>query len=88
MDKNFVFVWKQKIKEDYFGYSEDKLSNMIEKVTGKGKSKFNKLIDNKDKILQIYSYCNTGGLAHYPKDGATSWNELNDKIKQYLSLGL
>ena len=82
------FCLETKIKEDYFGYSQDKLSNMIEKVTGKGKSKFNKLIDNKDKILQIYSYCNTGGLAHYPKDGATSWNELNDKIKQYLSLEL
>jgi len=82
------FCLETKIKEDYFGYSEDKLSNMIEKVTGKGKSKFNKLIDNKDKILQIYGYCNTGGLAHYPKDGATSWNELNDKIKQYLSLEL
>jgi len=82
------FCLETKIKEDYFGYSEDKLSNMIEKVTGKGKSKFNKLIDNKDKILQIYSYCNTGGLAHYPKDGATSWNELKDKIKQYLSLEL
>jgi len=82
------FCLETKIKEDYFGYSEDKLSNMVEKVTGKGKDKFNKLIDNKDSILQIYSYCNTGGLAHYPKDGATSWNELKDKIRQYLNLEL
>jgi wobble nucleotide-excising tRNase len=82
------FCLETKIKEDYFGYSQDNLSNMIEKVTGKGKHKFDKLIDNKDTILQIYKYCNTGGLAHYPKDGSTSWNELKDKIKQYLNLNL
>ena len=46
------------------------------------------IANNKDLILQIYSYCNTGGLAHYPKDGSTSWNELKGKIKQYLSLNL
>jgi wobble nucleotide-excising tRNase len=82
------FCLETKIKEDYFGYSEDKLSSMIEQVAGKGKEKFEKLIDNKDVILQIYSYCNTGGLAHYPRDGATSWNELKDKVNQYLSLAL
>ena len=82
------FCLETKIKEDYFGYSEDKLSNMIEQVAGKGKEKFEKLIDNKDVILQIYSYCNTGGLAHYPRDGATSWNELKDKVSQYLNLAL
>ncbi len=82
------FCLETKIKEDYFGYSEDKLSNMIEQVAGKGKIKFEKLIDNKDIILEIYSYCNTGGLAHYPKDGSTSWNELKDKVKQYLALNL
>ncbi len=82
------FCLETKIKEDYFGYSEDKLSNMIEQVAGKGKKKFEKLINNKDQILQIYSYCNTGGLAHYPRDGATSWNELKDKVNQYLSLNL
>jgi len=82
------FCLETKIKEDYFGYSQDNLSNMIEQVTSKGKSKFDKLIDNKDMILQIYKYCNTGGLAHYPKDGSTSWNELKDKVKQYLDLDL
>jgi len=82
------FCLETKIKEDYFGYSQDNLSNMIEQVSSKGKSKFDKLIDNKDMILQIYNYCNTGGLAHYPKDGSTSWNELKDKIKQYLDLDL
>jgi len=82
------FCLETKIKEDYFGYSQDNLSNMIEQVSSKGKSKFGKLIDNKDMILQIYNYCNTGGLAHYPKNGSTSWNELKDKIKQYLDLDL
>ena len=82
------FCLETKIKEDYFGYSEDNLSNMIKKVTGRNKNEFEKLFDKKETILQIYSYCNTGGLAHYPKDGSTSWGELNDKIKQYLDLEL
>jgi len=82
------FCLETKIKEDYFGYSQDNLSSMIEQVLSKGKLKFDKLIDNKDMILQIYNYCNTGGLAHYPKDGSTSWNELKDKIKKYLDLDL
>lgn len=82
------FCLETKIKEDYFGYSQDSLSNMIEQVASKGKDNMDKLIDNKDIILQIYKYCNTGGLAHYPKDGSTSWNELKDKIKSYLDLSL
>jgi len=82
------FCLETKIKEDYFGYSEDNLSHMIKKVTGRNKEDFEKIFTNKEAILQIYSYCNTGGLAHYPKDGSTSWNELKDKIKQYLNLEL
>jgi wobble nucleotide-excising tRNase len=82
------FCLETKIKEEYFGYSEDNLSSMIEKVTGRKKEEFEKLFNNKDTILQIYNYCNTGGLAHYPRDGSTSWNELKDKIKQYLNLNL
>jgi wobble nucleotide-excising tRNase len=82
------FCLETKIKEDYFGYSEDNLSSMIDTVTRKKKEEFEKLFDNKDSIIQIYNYCNTGGLAHYPRDGSTSWNELKDKIRQYLSLGL
>ncbi len=82
------FCLETKIKEDYFGYSEDNLSNMIKTVTGRKKEDFEKLFTNKDVILQIYSYCNTGGLAHYPRDGSTSWNELTSKINQYLSLQL
>lgn len=82
------FCLETKIKEDYFGYSQDNLSNMIEQVAGKGKQKFESLIDNKETILNLYNYCNTGGLAHYPKDGSTSWNELNGKIQEYLNLNL
>ena len=83
------FCLETKIREEYFYYSEDSLSSMIEKVTAPGgKARFENLFDNRDSILEIYSYCNTGGLAHYPKDGATSWNELKDKINQYLALGL
>ncbi len=82
------FCLETKIKEDYFGYSQESLTNMIETFTGKGKVKLENLINNKDVILQIYNYCSTGGLAHYPKDGPTSWNELKSKIKQYLELKL
>jgi wobble nucleotide-excising tRNase len=82
------FCLETKIKEDYFGYSEDNLVSMIKRVTGRNKEEFEKLFTHKKTILEIYSYCNTGGLAHYPRDGSTSWNELKDKIKQYLSLEL
>lgn len=82
------FCLETKIKEDYFGYSKDTLSEMIETIASNGKLKIDKLIDNKVKILQIYNYCNTGGLAHYPRDGATSWNELKAKIKDYQDLEL
>lgn len=82
------FCLETKIKEDYFGYSQDNLSNMIEQVASQGRDNLLKIIDDKEKILQIYNYCNTGGLAHYPKDGSTSWNELKDKIEQYLELEL
>lgn len=78
------FCLETKIKEKYFGYSEDSLASMIEKVTEKGMGEFEKLFINKEGILQIYNYCNTGGLAHYPRDGSTSWNELKGRIKQYL----
>jgi len=82
------FCLETKIKEDYFAYSQDKLSEMINQVASNGRNNLVKIIDNKDVILQIYNYCNTGGLAHYPRDGSTSWNELKDKIKQYLDLNL
>ncbi|MBT4277433.1 AAA family ATPase [Candidatus Falkowbacteria bacterium] len=82
------FCLETKIKEDYFGYSQDNLSNMIEQVVEKGNQKFKNLIDNKETILNLYNYCNTGGLAHYPKDGSTSWNELNSKVQEYLNLNL
>ncbi len=40
------FCLETKIKEDYFGYSEDSLSNMIKKVTGRNKEEFEKLFNN------------------------------------------
>lgn len=82
------FCLETKIREDYFGASQDNLTNMIKTVTAGGMAKFNNLFANKDKILEIYSYCNTGGLAHYPRDGATSWNELKGKVAEYLALAL
>jgi wobble nucleotide-excising tRNase len=82
------FCLETKIKENYFGYSQDKLSLMIEQVAKNGNLKLKKLIENKDKIIEIYRYCNTGGLAHYPRDGSTSWNELKGKVQDYLSLSL
>ncbi|HWY78929.1 MAG TPA: AAA family ATPase [Candidatus Sulfotelmatobacter sp.] len=81
------FCLETKIKEEYLGYSEDNLSGIINKVASSTMD-LTKLISNKDAILQIYSYCNTGGLAHYPRDGATSWTELVEKIKQYLNMDL
>lgn len=80
------FCLETKIKEKYFGYSQDKFSNMIEQVASNSAAGLQQLVTNKDAILSIYSYCNTGGLAHHPRDGATSWNELKGKIAQYLSL--
>ena len=64
------------------------MTNMIEKVISNGKEHFNKLFDNNEVILLLYKYCNTGGLAHYPRDGSTSWNELIGKVNQYMSLEL
>jgi len=52
------------------------------------KTDFDKFRSVIDKIRDIYSYCNTGGLAHYPRDGATSWVELTNWIKRYLALNL
>lgn len=82
------FCLETKIKEDYFGYSEDGLRNMLETVSAQGGQKFQDLILNKDEIVEIYNYCNTGGLAHYPKDGSTSWTELKGMVDRYFALGL
>ena len=82
------FCLETKIKEKYFGYSKDSLNEMIEQAASNSGQQFTDLIANKEKILEIYNYCNTGGLAHYPRDGATSWNELKEMIRQYLALNL
>ncbi len=82
------FCLETKIKEKYFGYSKDSLNEMIEQVASNSGQMFADLLANKDKILEIYNYCNTGGLAHYPRDGATSWTELKEMIHQYTALNL
>ncbi len=82
------FCLETKIKEDYFGYSKDSLRNMLETVSAQGGQKFQDLISNMDEIVEIYNYCNTGGLAHYPRDGSTSWTELKGMVARYFALGL
>ncbi|MEI6552968.1 MAG: AAA family ATPase [bacterium] len=80
------FCLETKIREEIFGYSKDNLSEMIDVATQNNGIRINNLISKKDIVLNIYSYCNTGGLAHYPRDGSSSWNELVAKISEYLSL--
>ena len=82
------FCLETKIKEQYFGYSQDSLRNMLETVAAQGGQKFVNLLNNKDEIVEIYNYCNTGGLAHYPKDGSTSWAELQAMVARYFALSL
>lgn len=82
------FCLETKIKEVYFGYSEDSLRNMLETAAAQGGAKFQNLLSKKDEIIEIYNYCNTGGLAHYPRDGSTSWAELQAMINRYFALGL
>lgn len=75
----------EEIKDRHLGYSEDKFENILTAVeTGRITS----LIAKIDEIRELYSYCNTGGLAHFPKDGQTSWNEIRSQINKYMKLGL
>ncbi len=75
----------EEIKDRHLGYSEDKFENILTAVeTGRITS----LIAKIDEIRELYSYCNTGGLAHFPKDGQTSWNEIKGQIGKYMKLGL
>ena len=82
------FCLETKIKDEYFGYSEDSFDHILNSVNRKGVLKYKDMISKIPKIKEIYKYCNTAGFAHYPKDGATTWNELKHKIKEYLSLQL
>lgn len=75
----------EEVKDTYLGYSEDNFDQIMNKVK---RADFNKLKNNIDEILAIYSYCNTGGLAHYPRDGQTSWEELEFYVKKYLRLNI
>lgn len=75
----------EEIKDDYLGYHHEEFSNILTQVK---KSDFNKLKDSIEELLDIYNYCNTGGLAHYPRDGQTSWEELKTYIKKFLELNL
>jgi hypothetical protein len=66
-------------------HDKDSLDNILDTIQS---AKIDKLRKHIDRVRNIYNYCNTGGLAHYPRDGATSWTELMNYIKQYLSLNL
>lgn len=75
----------EEIKDRHLGYSEDKFEYILDAIqNGKVKDVVGKIED----IREIYSYCNTGGLAHFPKDGQTSWQELKGQIDRYVRLGL
>ncbi len=79
------FCLETEIKEKYLGHDKERLDEILEVIQQKNYEKLKNVID---KIRSIYSYCNTGGLAHYPRNGATSWVELTNHIKKYLSLNL
>jgi wobble nucleotide-excising tRNase len=75
----------EEIKDRHLGYSEDKFESILDAVES---GKITKLIEKIDDIRELYSYCNTGGLAHFPKDGQTSWIEIKSQIDKYMKLGL
>lgn len=73
----------EEIKDRHLGYSEDKFEDILNAVeTGR----ITNLIPKISEIRELYSYCNTGGLAHFPKDGQTSWNEIKSQISKYMKL--
>jgi len=75
----------EEIKDRHLGYSEDKFECILDKVQY---GKIDSLVSKIDDIRELYSYCNVGGLAHFPKDGQTSWGELKAQIDKYMKLGL
>lgn len=75
----------EEIKDNYLGYYHEDFSKILNQVK---KSDFDKLKKSIDELLEIYNYCNTGGLAHYPRNGQTSWDELKAYIEKYLQLDL
>lgn len=75
----------EEIKDRHLGYSEDKFEDILNAVES---GRITTLISKIDEIRELYSYCNTGGLAHFPKDGQTSWNEIKGQIGKYMKLGI
>jgi len=75
----------EEIKDKYLGYGQEAFDNVLDQVKS---SNFEKLHNSIDELQGIYCYCNTGGLAHYPRDGSTSWEELRSYINRYLNLKL
>lgn len=73
----------EEVKDKYLGYGHDSLDHILTQVKGSNFEKFKNSIDD---LMEIYTYCNTGGLAHYPRDGKTSWDELKMFVKRYLKL--
>ena len=77
-----------KIRDDILCYSQEKLSDVINTITKNEGEKLKQLIEQREQILNLYKYCNIGGISHYPKEGATNWSELVNQIKKYLDLEL
>ncbi len=75
----------EEIRETYLGHHADNLSNVLNHINNIDLNTFKEKIPD---LLYLYNYCNTGGLAHYPKDGSTSWVELKTQVNKYLSLSL
>lgn len=77
-----------KIKDDILGYSKDNLNEVITQISLNEGAKLKAIIENKNKILSIYRYCNSGGISHYPRESSPNWNELVIQINKYLELSL
>lgn len=75
----------EEVKDKYLGYGHDSLDNILNQVKNSNFDKFKNSIDN---LMEIYTYCNSGGLAHYPRDGQTSWDELKVYTNRYLRMGI
>ena len=75
----------EEVKDKYLGYGHDSLDNILSQVKN---SNFDKFKNSINDLMEIYTYCNTGGLAHYPRDGQTSWDELKFYTKRYLKLSI
>jgi wobble nucleotide-excising tRNase len=73
----------EEVRETYLGHNTDGLSEVLTRVKS---ANFGTLVPKIDDLLAIYGYCNVGGLAHFPKDGSTTWVELKTQVNKYLGL--